>query len=724
MVGTGKLQRMLDDLLRNARENIQNIDEEKIKKAFEASYEAHKNHFRASGDPYFYHPYEVAMILARELPIDDISIIAALLHDVLEDTSFPPEIIEKEFGKETLEIVNGVTKISGITKTHEYAQADNYRKLVLSMIKDIRVILVKFADRLHNMRTLEYIKPEKQIRIAKETVEIFAPLAHRFGLGQIKWELEDLAFKYLNREAYNELAQKINAKRKERENYLKKFIEPLEQKLKEHKIKCEIEGRAKHLYSIYKKMIQRNKPFEEIYDLFAVRIIIDSEDKNECYYVLGIVYSIYTPLLDRLKDYIVIPKTNNYQSLHTTVIGPEGKFVEVQIRLRKMHEIAEKGVAAHWKYKEGKFKSDPTIENWINNVREILEGALKSDQGKEFIQSFKKDLAIDEIYVFSPKGDIFRLPVNSTPVDFAFEVHSNVGYQCIGAKVNGKIVPLDTKLNSGDQVEIITSKNHKPNPNWLMFVQTNKAKTAIRRYLNKQDERVIEEGKELVEKKLKKLKLNFSQEELLKLARNYKCDNLNQFYKNIAQGELDLEKVFQPRKEEENVETEIPLKVESVVQYSRSSTEGILIDGDLNKTLYSFAKCCNPIPGDQIVGFVTIGEGIKIHRKNCLELIRLAKNGKDRLMPVAWNITNGHYFISGITIVGEDMPGLLKEISSAISSYESTNIKSVNIATNAGMFKGIITMEVKDLEHLQKIIERLKKIKGIYTVERFDGAIQ
>jgi (p)ppGpp synthase/HD superfamily hydrolase len=287
-----------------------------------------------------------------------------------------------------------------------------------------------------------------------------------------------------------------------------------------------------------------------------------------------------------------------------------------------------------------------------------------------------------------------------------------------------KIVPLDTKLNSGDQVEIITSKNHKPNPNWLMFVQTNKAKTAIRRYLNKQDERVIEEGKELVEKKLKKLKLNFSQEELLKLARNYKCDNLNQFYKNIAQGELDLEKVFQPRKEEENVETEIPLKVESVVQYSRSSTEGILIDGDLNKTLYSFAKCCNPIPGDQIVGFVTIGEGIKIHRKNCLELIRLAKNGKDRLMPVAWNITNGHYFISGITIVGEDMPGLLKEISSAISSYESTNIKSVNIATNAGMFKGIITMEVKDLEHLQKIIERLKKIKGIYTVERFDGAIQ
>jgi RelA/SpoT family (p)ppGpp synthetase len=724
MVGTGKLQRMLDDLLRNARENIQNIDEEKIKKAFEASYEAHKNHFRASGDPYFYHPYEVAMILARELPIDDISIIAALLHDVLEDTSFPPEIIEKEFGKETLEIVNGVTKISGITKTHEYAQADNYRKLVLSMIKDIRVILVKFADRLHNMRTLEYIKPEKQIRIAKETVEIFAPLAHRFGLGQIKWELEDLAFKYLNREAYNELAQKINAKRKERENYLKKFIEPLEQKLKEHKIKCEIEGRAKHLYSIYKKMIQRNKPFEEIYDLFAVRIIIDSEDKNECYYVLGIVYSIYTPLLDRLKDYIVIPKTNNYQSLHTTVIGPEGKFVEVQIRLRKMHEIAEKGVAAHWKYKEGKFKSDPTIENWINNVREILEGALKSDQGKEFIQSFKKDLAIDEIYVFSPKGDIFRLPVNSTPVDFAFEVHSNVGYQCIGAKVNGKIVPLDTKLNSGDQVEIITSKNHKPNPNWLMFVQTNKAKAAIRRYLNKQDERVIEEGKELVEKKLKKLKLNFSQEELLKLARNYKCDNLNQFYKNIAQGELDLEKVFQPRKEEENVETEIPLKVESVVQYSRSSTEGILIDGDLNKTLYSFAKCCNPIPGDQIVGFVTIGEGIKIHRKNCLELIRLAKNGKDRLMPVAWNITNGHYFISGITIVGEDMPGLLKEISSAISSYESTNIKSVNIATNAGMFKGIITMEVKDLEHLQKIIERLKKIKGIYTVERFDGAIQ
>jgi RelA/SpoT family (p)ppGpp synthetase len=712
---------MLEDLIENCEKNLPNVNKELIAKAFELSFEAHKNDFRASGEPYFNHPYAVAMIVAREIPLDDISVVSALLHDVVEDTDFSLDVLAKEFGKEVAEIVDGVTKMGGVFKGHEITQAENYRKLLLSMVKDVRVMLVKFADRLHNMRTLEFVHPDKQRRIAKETLDIYAPFANRFGLGQLKWELEDLSFKYLNKEAYEDLAKKIKSKRREREAYINKFSIPIVEKLKEHKVLFDINGRPKHLYSIYRKMIKRNKPFEEIYDLFAVRIILESEDTNECYYTLGIINQIYTPVPDRFKDYVSIPKTNNYQSIHTTVVGPEGRLVEVQIRTRSMHEVAEKGVAAHWKYKENKIKSDSDIESWVNWIRDVFENASKEEASKEILSSFKLNLYQDEIYVFTPKGDLMRLPVNSTPVDFSFEIHSKVGYHCIGAKVNGKIVPLDTILHSGDQLEIITSKNQHPNRNWLLFVQTHKAKAAIRKWINKEDEQIVETGKEIWEKKIKKQKLAFTPDDVFKLARNLKYDGPSQFYKDIALDVIDLDEILAPPKETEK-EKPAEMGFESFANIARSDAGGILIDGKDENVLYSFAKCCNPIPGDPIVGYITIGEGIKIHRKTCSDLLNNLKKDESRLTPVQWPSSNGSFFVAGISIGGEDVPGLLKDISNNITSYQNTNIKSVNINTNNGIFKGTITIYVKDLDHLSRMMERLKKIKGVYTVERFDNA--
>ena len=716
-----KTKRMLEDLIGICKTNLPSVNEELITKAFELSFEAHKNDFRASGEPYFNHPYEVALIIAKEIPLDDISVVSALLHDVIEDTEFDSNFIAKEFGKEVAEIVDGVTKIGGIFKGHEITKAENYRKMLLSMVKDIRVILVKFADRLHNMRTLEFVNPEKQRRISRETLEIYAPFANRFGLAQVKWELEDLSFKYLNKEAYEDIAKKIANKRKERESYINKFISPIQDKLKEHKIKCDISGRPKHLYSIYRKMIKRNKPFEEIYDLFAVRIILDSADSNECYYVLGTINQIYIPVPDRFKDYVSIPKTNNYQSIHTTVIGPDGKLVEVQIRTKKMHEIAERGVAAHWKYKESKFTSDQELENWVNWIRDVFENASKAEASKELLASFKLNLFQDEIYVFTPKGDLRRLPINSTPVDFAFEIHSKVGYHCIGAKVNGKIVPLDTRLHSGDQVDIITSKNQHPNKSWALFVTTHKAKSAIRKWVTKEEEKLIEDGKDAWDKKLKKLKLSFNSEDINKFLKNLKYENQNQFFIAIAQEKIDLDNLLVPKKETETKSTDENIEFSSFANIARADAGGILVDGKSENVMYTYAKCCNPIPGDPVVGFITIGEGIKIHRKTCPELINISKKGENRLIPVQWPNENGNFFVAGISFLGEDATGILKDISHIITTYQNTNIKSVNISANNSVFKGTITLYVKDLEHLSRIIERLKKNKSIYSVERLDG---
>lgn len=715
-----KHKRMLEDLLNTCKQNLPSVNVKLIEKAFQLSYESHKNDFRASGEPYFNHPYEVAMIVAREIPLDDVSVISALLHDVVEDSGINPDFITNEFNKEVSEIVDGVTKIGGVFKGQEITQAENYRKLLLSMVKDVRVILVKFADRLHNMRTLEFVHPQKQRRIAKETLEIYAPFAHRFGLGAVKWELEDLAFKYLNKEAYEDIAKKIKDTRKDRESFINKFTKPIIEKLKEHKINYELGGRPKHLYSVYRKMIMQNRPFEDIYDLLAVRIILEGNDPNECYYVLGIINQLYKPIPDRFKDFISIPKKNNYQSIHTTVIGPEGKLIEVQIRTRKMHEIAERGVAAHWKYKENLASSDKDLEEWVSWVRDIFENATKDEATKEILASFKLNLYQDEIYVFTPKGDLKRLPLNSTPVDFAYEIHSNVGDHCIGAKVNGRIVPLDTRIHSGDQIEIITSKNQRPNKSWLQFVQTHKAKSNIRKHLNKEEEVLVESGKETWEKKIKKQKLSFGSEELSKLVRKLKFDNTRQFYEAVALNKLNLDEILNPTVETEE-KPDKELQFDKFIDIARHTAGGIVVEGDQKGLAISYAKCCNSIPGDPVIGYVTIGEGIKIHRKDCHNLITMLKKGDNRVVPVTWPKSNGAFFVAGIIIKGEDMPGLLKDISNSITTYQNTNIKSVNITTGDSLFKGTVTVFVKDLEHLNKIIDRLKKVKGIYSVERFDA---
>ncbi|MBX3007705.1 MAG: bifunctional (p)ppGpp synthetase/guanosine-3',5'-bis(diphosphate) 3'-pyrophosphohydrolase [Melioribacteraceae bacterium] len=717
---TIKHAKMLEMLLEACRANLPTVNEELLKKAFHFSSESHKNDFRASGEPYFNHPFEVAMVVAREIPLDDISVVAALLHDVVEDSDISLAFLNKEFGKETAEIVDGVTKIEGVFKGQEITQAENYRKLLLSMIKDVRVILVKFADRLHNMRTLEFVHPQKQRRIAKETLEIYAPFAHRFGLGAIKWELEDLAFKYLNKEAYDDIKKRINETRKDRESYLNKFSKPIKDKLNEYIIKYELGGRPKHLYSVYRKMVVQNRPFEDIYDLLAIRIIIDNDDPNSCYYVLGVVTNLYKPIQERFKDFISIPKKNNYQSIHTTVIGPQGKLFEVQIRTRKMHEIAERGVAAHWKYKEHATTSDADLEDWVNWIRDVFENSTKDEATKEILASFKLNLYQDEIYVFTPKGELKRLPINSTPVDFAFEVHSNVGSHCIGAKVNGKIMPLNTVLHSGDQVEIITSKNQHPNKSWLQFVTTHKAKSNIRKYINREEEKLIESGKDIWDKKIKKHKLSFNSEEITKLARKLKFDNLRQFYTAIALDKINVEELLNPEVETEDKNKD-DIGFDKFANIARTTLGDLVIEGDHKGFAYTYAKCCNPIPGDQIVGYVTIGEGIKIHRKDCVNLISLVKKGESRLVPVSWPRDNGAYFIAGLIIKGEDMPGILKDISNSITSFANTNIKSVNISSSESMFKGTIAVYVKDLDHLQKLIDRLKKNRGIYSVERFDA---
>jgi RelA/SpoT family (p)ppGpp synthetase len=715
-------QKLLADLLEACHKNLPKVNEALITKAFKFALEAHKHDLRASGEPYFYHPYEVARIVVEEFPLDDITVVATLLHDVVEDTDFDLNLMTKEFGKEVTEIVDGVTKISGIFKGQDITKAENYRKMLLSMVKDVRVILVKFADRLHNMRTLEFVSPDKQKRIAQETLEIYAPFANRFGLARVKWELEDLSFKYLNREMYDELVGKVKSSRKEREAYIKRFSEPIRKKLDEYNLKYEMGGRPKHFYSIYRKMIKRGKPFEEIYDLFALRIILDTENTNECYTTLGIVNQMYLPVPDRFKDYISIPKNNNYQSIHTTVIGPEGRLVEVQIRTKKMHEIAERGLAAHWKYKEDKATTDKDLENWLNWIRDIFEGAGKDETRKEILEDFKLNLYQDEIYVFTPKGELRRLPIDSTPVDFAFEIHSNVGYQCIGAKINGKIVPLDTPLHSGDQIEIITSKNQHPNKNWLKFVKTQKAKAAIRKWLNKEEEKVVKAGKEIWSKKLKKLKLSFSTSDVSKIARKLKFDNNSQFFQAIAQGAVNLDRILLNAGDKTADEQEKILEFDKFADIARKDAGGILVDGKSSGIMYSYAKCCNPIPGDPVIGYITIGEGVKIHRKTCNNLLNLSKIDSDKLVAVQWPGTDGTFFVAGLTLKGEDSPGILNEIAHTIVSYRNTNIKSININTNDSTFEGSVMVYVSNLEHLNNLIDRLKKLKGLFKVERFEGS--
>jgi len=724
----GIYKRKLDDLLTICRKNLYSVNEDLIRRAFQFSLDAHRNDIRASGDPFFNHPFEVAMVVAKEIPLDDVSVAAALMHDVAEDTEFTIKDIRHEFGDTIADIVDGATKISDIFRSHEVTETENYRKMLLSMVKDIRVMLLKFADRLHNMRTLEYLPREKQIRLAKETLDIYAPFAHRFGLAKIKWELEDLSFKYLNPAEYEELASKIKARRKERESYIKKFIKPLEERLNQEGMKYQIEGRPKHLYSIYNKMKMRGKPLEEIYDLFAVRIILDTEKQNDCFTVYGILTSIYMPIPERFKNYISVPKKNGYQSIHATVVGPDGRLVEVQIRTVGMHEIAEKGVAAHWRYKENVSTIDEELENWISWVRELFEHNEGEIPEKQFMESFKLTLYQDEIYIFTPKGDLKILPKDATPIDFAYAVHSKIGDHCLSAKVNGKIVPLNHRLQSGDQVEIITSKNQSPKADWDQFVVTHKAKSHIRKWMKEEERKHIEAGKEIWEKRLKKSHLHIKPDDLVSYIRTLKIDDLNQFYLKIHKGDINADLILH------EIETNLKypgladqkeVKSEGffnrVLHTARSITGGISLFGTKDNILHDYAKCCNPIPGDEIAGFVTKGEGIKVHMKNCENLKSLAQHEPHRVVEVSWPSTDSGEYMVPIFLAGEDRPGMLSELTHAISTYQNTNIMGVKMETKDKMFEGTIIVNVKDKTHLERIIEKISKIPGVMVVRRLNG---
>jgi RelA/SpoT family (p)ppGpp synthetase len=721
----GTYKRKLDDLLAVCRKNLYAVNEDLIRRAFQFSLEAHRNDMRASGDPFFNHPFEVAMIVAKEIPLDDVSVAAALMHDVAEDTEFTIKDIRHEFGDAVAEIVDGATKISDIFRSHEVTETENYRKMLLSMVNDIRVMLLKFADRLHNMRTLEYLPKEKQIRLAKETLDIYAPFAHRFGLAKIKWELEDLSFKYLYPPDYEELASKLKAKRKEREIYIKKFIQPVEMRFKEEGMKFEIEGRPKHLYSIFHKMKVRGKPLEEIYDLFAVRIILDTEKPNDCFTAYGIITSIYMPIPERFKNYISVPKKNGYQSIHATVVGPDGKMVEIQIRTQGMHEIAEKGVAAHWRYKENVTRLDEELENWISWVRELFERGDSEAHDKQFMESFKLTLYQDEIYLFTPKGELKILPKGASPIDFAYAVHSKVGDHCLSAKVNGKIVPLNHQLLSGDQVEIITSKNQSPKADWEQIVVTHKAKTHIRRWMKEEERKEIESGKETWDKRTRKFRLHINPDDLLVYLHALKIEDLKDFYVKIHKGELNPDTVIheiemhlrQPEGETLKEQKSAGF-FDRVLHTARSITGGITLFGTKDNILHGYAKCCNPIPGDDIIGFVTMGEGIKVHIRDCANFRKMTEHESQRVVEISWPATGTGEYIVPIYLAGEDRPGMLSDVTHSISTYQNTNIRTVKIDTKDKMFEGTIMVIVKDKVHLERIIEKIRKIPGVMVAKR------
>jgi RelA/SpoT family (p)ppGpp synthetase len=728
-----EIEARLETLLDTCAKNLRSCDKELITKAFFFCIDAHKRANRASGEPYYTHPYEVALIVAREIPLDDVSVVAALLHDVVEDTDYTIEDIRDEFGPVIAEIVDGATKITDVFNSHEVTQAASYRKLLLSMVNDVRVMLIKFADRLHNMRTLQYLSPQKQQRMAKETLEIYAPFAHRFGLGNLKWELEDLAFKYLNPDAYFQLKQKLNAKRRQREEYIERCIGPISERLTGEGMHFEISGRAKHLYSIYNKMRTQQKSIDEIHDLVAIRVILDTDSPNDCFTVYGIVSEIFTPVPERFKNYISVPKKNGYQSIHTTVIGPDGRQLEVQIRTHKMHEVAEKGVAAHFIYKETSanplITEDKQLEEWVNWIRDIFDRAGNEEAPQEVMESFRLNLFQDEIYVFTPKGDLRILPKGATPIDFAFDIHSKIGFHCIGAKVNGRIVPLDTELKSGDQLEILTSKNQTPSADWEKFAVTHKARSGIRRWLKEERRRKIQEGREAWEKRVRKEKLHINDDELDRIATLLRYEHRGDLYMEIGSGRLTAEQAVDMVQEKlkaplQKDETGMSGQIfyDRFVNEARTSSNGIVIDGSIHGLKYSYAKCCSPIPGDQVIGIVTTGKGVTVHRVTCRNVLTMLKQPRtrNRALDVSWANSDGFDFMSAVRVTGEDRPGMLNDITHAILSYQNTNIRSVNIESKDSLFEGVITVMVKNIDHLNRLMERLRKVRNVKNVERFE----
>ena len=666
---------MVDILLQKIKENCTNVDLDIVNKAFNLAYEAHKEQKRESGEPYIIHPIDVAVILA-ELGMDTSTIVAGLLHDVIEDTDYTYDDIKNIFSEEVANLVSGVTKITKMEyKSKEEQQADNFRKMLLAMASDIRVIIIKLADRLHNMRTLKYMPKEKQKRISKETLDIYAPLAHRLGISKVKWELEDLCFRYLHEEEYYDLVHQISEKRVERETYIAQIIKDLYSKLEEAEIDSDIDGRPKHFYSIYRKMVTKNKSIEQIFDLTAIRILVNSV--KDCYEVLGIVHTIYKPIPGRFKDYIAMPKPNMYQSLHTTVIGPQGKTFEIQIRTFEMHKTAEYGIAAHWKYKEGDTSDTKgkSFENKLVWLRDMLEWQKETSDAEEFMEGFKINLFTDEIFLFTPKGVVIDLPNGATPIDFAYRIHTDIGNKCIGAKVNGKIVPLDYKLKTGQIVEILTSNSSKgPNMDWLSIAKSNQAKSKIKAWFKKaKKEENINKGKEVFEKELKKQSVHYVDiakgESYDKFIKRYNINCMDDLYALVGLGAIVASSFIAKLKEENLSKDEKDKNLNKAIEENISKNEkkkkytsyGVTVKGE-NNLMVRFAKCCNPVPGDDILGYITKGRGVSIHRKDCGNLNILIKEDPQKVVDVSWGTSNGVAYMAEIQVKTEDKSGILSDV--------------------------------------------------------------
>jgi len=718
-------------LLRKAKPILKEGDAKLIKKAFTISLEAHKDMRRKSGEPFIFHPLTVAEICVEEIGLGTTSIIAALMHDVVEDTEIELIDIERIFGKKISRIVDGLTKIRGVFEYGTSQQAENFRKMLFTLSEDVRVILIKLADRLHNMRTLESMPRNKQLKVASETIYLYAPLAHRLGLNAIKTELEDLYLRFTDRPIYNSIAQKIDTTRAVRNKFIKQFMVPINDELEKLKIDHDIKGRPKSIYSIWNKMRRQNIPFEEVYDLFAIRIIIDTsveQEKALCWQVYSVVTDYYTPNPDRLRDWISTPKGNGYESLHTTVMAKNGQWVEVQIRSKRMDEIAEKGYAAHWKYKDSATTPESNLEKWLAKVRELLE--QNNHSALDFVDDFRGNLFSEEVFVFTPRGELKTLPYGATALDFAFEIHTQVGSKCIGAKVNNKLVPINYVLKNGDQIEILTSQKQKPHEDWLRFVISSKAKSRIKDELKEDKKKIAEEGKEIIQRKLRQLKEEPSQPLMEQMRDYFKAQTHFDLYYRVGGGFIgtaDLKKFIEnrptsPIKSRPNSQVVDGKAFEQeITKIKEGHQDSLLIGEDMDVVDYKLAKCCTPIPGDDVFGFVTVNEGIKIHRTNCPNAPELLSHHGNRVVKAKWTSQHEVAFLTGLKIKGTDRVGLINDVTKIISDELKVNMSSMSIHTDSGIFDGEIMLYVNDTRHLEQLIGKLNSVEGVVKVSRFDS---
>jgi GTP pyrophosphokinase len=712
-------------LLRALKPKLKTGDKQLVRTAFEMSVDAHKTMRRKSGEPYIFHPLAVAMICVEEIGLGVRSTICALMHDTVEDTDITLEDIQREFGNEMAKIIDGLTKIATVVDNNTTQQAENFRKILLTLTDDPRVILIKLADRLHNMRTLDCMKREKQLKIASETIYVYAPLAHRMGLYNIKTEMEDLAMKYMEPDHYREVAQKLAETKRERSRYINEFIKPVKEKLDKIGFVYEIYGRPKSIHSIWNKMKKKNVAFEEVYDLFAIRVIIDAPqetEKESCWKVYSIIADMYNPSPERLRDWLSNPKSNGYEALHTTVMGPQGKWVEVQIRSKRMNEIAEKGLAAHWKYKEGGDAED-RFDKWFTQIKEALGG--EDISSIDFLQDFKTSFLAEEIYVYTPKGDVKMLPVNSTALDFAFAIHSAIGYKCIGAKVNHKLVPISQVLRSGDQIEIITSNKQKPNEDWLNFVVTAKSKNAIKDVVKDEKRKVAEDGKHFAEKKINAIGASLTPYNIEVLVDFYKLPSPLDLFYRIALKEIDLKELseFEVRAdklEPKRVKQEEVSMMGAPKNEPKKDTELVIFGERSDRIVYTLANCCKPIPGDDVFGFVSSGKGLIIHRTTCPNATKLLSSFGHRVVKTKWAKNKEISFLTGLNITGLDDVGVIHKITNLISGELKINISAITVEAKEGIFQGNIRLYVHDKEELDELIGELKQLPGIQSVDRYD----